>query len=78
MQFDYTIHAENKLERPEVVQLGIDKAKVEQTIKKPITVDKSELPVISAGRLATLRRRNGAPLIYQEAQLGKAELAGLL
>lgn len=55
MQFDYTIHAENKLERPEVVQMGIDKAKIEKTIKVPAAVDKSELPDISAGRLGTFQ-----------------------
>lgn len=48
MQFDYTIHAENKLKRPEVVKLKINKAKIEKTIKTPIAVDKSELPVIIA------------------------------
>ena len=52
MQFEYTIHAEDKLKRPEIVKLGINIAKIEQTIKAPATVDKSELPVISAGRLS--------------------------
>jgi len=52
MQFEYTIHAEDKLRRSEIVKLRINKAKIEQTIKAPATVDKSELPVISAGRLS--------------------------
>jgi len=26
MQFEYTIHAEDKLKRPEIVKLGINKA----------------------------------------------------
>ena len=52
MQFEYKIHAEDKLRRSEIVKLRINKAKIEQTIKAPATVDKSELPVISAGRLS--------------------------
>ena len=48
MQFVYTIHAENKLRLWEIVELAIDKKKIEKTVKTPTVVDKSELPVIIA------------------------------
>ena len=68
MQFEYTIHAEDKLKRPEIVKLGINKAKIEQTIKAPATVDKSELPVIIAIR--KLNKELSLCVAYKKVEKG--------
>ena len=52
MKFIYTLHAENKLKRPEITKLEIDKEKIEKIVLMPNVIDKSEYPVIIAvGRL---------------------------
>ena len=66
MQFDYTIHAENKLKLPEVVKLGIDKVKIEKTIKVPAAVDKSEFPVIIA--IGKLRKDLSLCVAYKKVE----------
>ena len=48
MQIVYTAHAEKKLKLPEIVRLKIGKRKLEEVIKEPSVVDRSELPVIIA------------------------------
>lgn len=42
------MHARQKFSFPEIKKIGITKGKVEKVVEKPITLDKSEEPVIIA------------------------------
>lgn len=47
-KYQYTIHAEEKLTKPESRKLGITKDRIQKVIEKPIALDRSEKPVVIA------------------------------
>lgn len=47
-QYEYTIHAEQKLKLPISIKLGITKKKIQNTIENPKVLDESEDPVYIA------------------------------
>lgn len=47
-RYEYTVHAEQKLKLPLSIKLGITRKKIQNIVKKPKVLDKSDDPVYIA------------------------------
>lgn len=63
-RYVYTFHAEKKLLLPEVKKLKITKKRLENVIKKPVTIDRSEEPVYIA--IGNLTRTLSLNVVYKK------------
>lgn len=65
-RYVYTVHSQQKLKLPEIKRLGISKKRIETTIEKPTTIDKSEDPVLIA--IGSLTKTLSLCVVYRKVE----------
>lgn len=67
-RYIYTIHARQKLHKPEVIGLKISRKRIENVIESPNAIDTSEEPVLIA--IGSLTRTLSLCVVYRIVEEG--------
>lgn len=67
-RYIYTIHVKEKLQKPEVRKLRINKKRIGNVIDKPNIIDRSEEPVLIA--IGSLNRTLSLCVVYRKVEEG--------